>query len=221
MTRIAVMQPYFLPYAGYFRLMCDVDVLVLLDDVQFPKGGWVHRNRLRTQNGELGWLTLPLAKAPLNTLIADLHFRDAAREVLRTMMRRFPAADHPSLNAARLVDVVSDPAGRPVDFITAVLRHTCDILDLMVPMVRSSSLRLSSYNGDRVERLLALCRHFGADTYLNTPGGRRLYDRPTFKRHGIDLQFLPEYRGSTESILQRLHESSPTEVRQEIVANLG
>ena len=220
MTRIAVMQPYFLPYAGYFRLMCNVDVLVLLDDVQFPKGGWVHRNRLRTQNGGLGWLTLPLAKAPLNTLIADLRFRYAAREALRRMMCRFPATDHPSLNAARLVDVVSDPTGMPVEFITAVLQRTCDILDLTVPMVRSSSLALSSYQADRVERLVALCRHFGADTYLNAPGGRRLYDRPTFRRYGIDLQFLPEYRGSTESILQRLHESSPAEVRKEIVDNL-
>ena len=57
MNRIAAMQPYFLPFAGYFRLMCDVDVFVLLDDVQFRKGGWIHRNRLRTRTGDLSWLT--------------------------------------------------------------------------------------------------------------------------------------------------------------------
>ena len=69
MNRIAAMQPYFLPFAGYFRLMCDVDVFVLLDDVQFRKGGWIRRNRLRTRTGDLSWLTLPLVKAPVTTLI--------------------------------------------------------------------------------------------------------------------------------------------------------
>ena len=219
MNRIAAMQPYFLPFAGYFRLMCDVDVFVLLDDVQFRKGGWIHRNRLRTRTGDLSWLTLPLVKAPVTTLISDLRFRDTAREEIRRSIRRFPAAENPSPDAAGLIEAVSNLEDRPLDLIARLLERATDILDLRVPMGRSSSLELSA-GPDRVERLVALCRYFGANAYLNAPGGRALYDEAAFARHGIDLQFLPDYRGPLDSILQRLHEAKPTALRHEIVANL-
>jgi hypothetical protein len=53
MTTVSIMQPYFLPFAEYFRLFAASDVFVLLDDVQFPRRGWVHRNRLHDRGGEL------------------------------------------------------------------------------------------------------------------------------------------------------------------------
>ena len=220
MTRIAVMQPYFLPYAGYFRLVCDVDAFVLLDGVQFPRGGWVHRNRLRTRQGQLAWLTLPLVKAPRDTESKDLRFRDTAADEMGSSLRRFPATATPAADSLELVDMLSKPGGRPVDFIARLFQLTCDRLDLRAPIVRSSTILLPGDVG-MVDRIVALCRHFGADTYLNAPGGRNLYDPEMFRQHGIDLQFLPAYRGPLESILQRLHEATPAVLRQEIVDNLS
>ena len=72
--KIAVMQPYFFPYLGYLRLLRDVDYCCL-NDVQFPRRGWVHRNRVTNNNGELDWLTLPIQKCERNTLIKDLEFK--------------------------------------------------------------------------------------------------------------------------------------------------
>ena len=63
MTTIAVMQPYFVPHAGYFRLFAASDLFVVFDCVQFPRRGWVHRNRLPDAQGRARWLTLPLSKA--------------------------------------------------------------------------------------------------------------------------------------------------------------
>ena len=60
---VAVMQPYFIPYAGYFRLFAASDLFVIYDCVQFPRRGWVHRNRLLDRSGKLRWLTLPLDRA--------------------------------------------------------------------------------------------------------------------------------------------------------------
>ena len=57
------MQPYFVPYAGYFRLFAAADVFVAYDCVQFPRRGWVHRNRLPTATGMSDWLTLPVRNA--------------------------------------------------------------------------------------------------------------------------------------------------------------
>ena len=78
MTAIAIMQPYFLPYAGYFRLIAQTDIFVIYDCVQFPRRGWVHRNKLMDANGEEQWLTLPLEPAPQDVLIRDLAFPDDA-----------------------------------------------------------------------------------------------------------------------------------------------
>jgi hypothetical protein len=53
MTTVAVMQPYFLPYPGYFRLFAAADQVALFDCVQFPRRGWVHRSRRRCRLADL------------------------------------------------------------------------------------------------------------------------------------------------------------------------
>jgi hypothetical protein len=68
------MQPYFIPYAGYFRLFAASDLFVAYDCVHFPPRRWVHRNRLLDRSGAERRLTLPLAKAPRDVLIRDLRF---------------------------------------------------------------------------------------------------------------------------------------------------
>src|SRR5438874_2141062 len=71
---VAIMQPYFIPYAGYFRLFAASNLFVIYDCVQFPRQGWVHRNQLADHSGMRRWLTLPLEKAAQNVLIRDLRF---------------------------------------------------------------------------------------------------------------------------------------------------
>jgi hypothetical protein len=220
MTRISVMQPYFLPYAGYFRLLCNVDAFVVLDVVQFPRHGWVHRNQLRTHNRAPGWFTLPLAKAPLDTPITALRFRPTAADDIRRAIRRFPAASAPVSRTRPLVEAVTAIDREPAAFLTALLELTRDMLGLRVPVLRASELAWTP-PPDRVERILSLCRHFNARAYVNAPGGRALYDAEVFRKSGIDLQFLPDYRGPGDSILQRLHDSSAADVRSEILANLA
>src|SRR5689334_25196809 len=78
--RLAVMQPYFFPFAGYFRLFATVDQFVIFDCVQFPRRGRVHRSQVPGPNGTTKWLTLPLARRPRDVLIRDLEFAPNARE---------------------------------------------------------------------------------------------------------------------------------------------
>src|SRR5215472_19045850 len=78
--RVAVMQPYFFPYAGYFRLFSHVDEFIILDCVQFPRRGRVHRSEVPAPTGASEWLTLPLARQPRDVLIKHLAFASGARE---------------------------------------------------------------------------------------------------------------------------------------------
>src|SRR3954454_12209438 len=80
--RVAVMQPYFFPYAGDFRLFAAVDEFVIFDCVQFPRRGRLHRTEVAGTSDAPEWLTLPLARQPRDVRIADLSFAPDARRRL-------------------------------------------------------------------------------------------------------------------------------------------
>src|SRR3990167_6427798 len=88
---VAIMQPYFVPYLGYFRLFSQTDLFVIYDCVQFPRRGYVHRNQVPDQNGTPQWLTLPLEKCDQKTAILDLQWRSEERRVGKECRSRWSA----------------------------------------------------------------------------------------------------------------------------------
>jgi hypothetical protein len=202
MTVIAIMQPYFLPYAGYFRLIAQTDLFVIYDCVQFPRRGWLHRNKLTDANGVEQWLTLPLTPAPQDTLICDLTFPDHAAQALAERLRPFPVAARRGAHTP-LLERIRQVGGQPVDYISGLLEEAARLMDLPWNVMRSSSLDVpDSFRGQA--RILEITRRLGATRYLNAPGGRDLYDTQTFADAGIDLDFLDPWAGAGGSILQRL-----------------
>ena len=209
------MQPYFMPYAGYFRLFAAADVFVVYDCVQFPRRGWVHRNRLLDAHGELQWLTLPLAAADVDTAIADLAFRPSAKQDLDAQTRRFPVLSSAGFQASPLCDVLRDLSGTPVDYLERTMRFTCDALGIAFNSVRSSSLALSSTLRGQ-DRIIAIVKALGGSSYLNSPGGTALYSSTDFETQGIELRFLPSWQGDFASVLQRLPVEPPAQIARDI-----
>jgi len=212
MTTIAVMQPYFLPYAGYFRLFAEADVVCIFDCVQFPRRGWVHRNRLPGVAGQAHWLTLPLAKGPMNIRIADLQFAEDAAAALETRCKIFPALrdiHHP------LLDATYQTEGDVVTYLMKLLAVSCRELGLPFEVIRTTSLQIpNAFTGQ--DRVLEICRQLNADRYINLSGGRLLYDPQEFARRGIELSFFDDWRGSQWSILYRLLTERAGQVAAEI-----
>ncbi len=195
MTTLAIMQPYFAPYAGYFRLIERADIFVAFDCVQFPRRGYVHRNRLRTGAGTLDWATLPMAKAPQEALIHDLRFTTDAPARWSQLAARY--------GALSLLHGCGPPAAgaRAVDWILESLALSCARLALDFAPVRSSTLNIApELRG--VDRVIAICQRLGAQTYLNAPGGRSLYGAEPFEAAGLSLRFLPDWTGRNDSVLQ-------------------
>ncbi|MFO0481611.1 MAG: WbqC family protein [bacterium] len=214
MTTVAIMQPYFYPYAGYFRLFSRADLFVVYDCVQFPRRGWVHRNRLTGAGGQLQWLTLRLAHAAQDTAIRDMRLEPFAMEQLAADLRRFPAFDRaePELRA-RLP--LLEGGATLVDYLERNLQAVLDCLGSACRMVRSSSLDIDpSLRGQ--QRILAIARRLGADRYLNAPGGRDLYESDAFARDGIRLEFLEPAAGSQASLLERLCSEEPESIRADV-----
>ncbi len=212
---VAIMQPYFIPYAGYFRLFAASDVFVIYDCVQFPRRGWVHRNRLPDSTGTDRWLTLPIAKAPRDVRIQELRFTADAREVLTQRMRLLPLLTLAREPEPEMLTTIRDIGGTPVDYIERLLHIVVSHLGLRWEVLRSSTLAVpDSLHGQ--DRIIEIARRLGATRYVNSPNGRSLYGAGAFEDAGIELRFLRDYPGSSASILRRMLEEDEATLAHDI-----
>lgn len=215
---VAIMQPYFIPYAGYFRLFAASDLFVIYDCVQFPRRGWVHRNRLVDASGAERWLTLPIAKAPRDALIRELRFSIDARDVLAERMRPLPLFATVREPEPEILTTMRDIGGTPVDYIEQLLHSVVSQLGLRWEVIRSSTLGVpDSLHGQ--DRIIEIARRLGATCYVNAPDGRSLYDAVVFEDAGIALRFLSDYPGSSASILRRILEEDADSLAHDIRAS--
>lgn len=188
--KLAIMQPYFLPYVGYFQLIAAVDAFVVYDNVKYTKKGWINRNRY-LRNGSATTFTLPLRNGPDSLSISERRIADnfdPARLVgrLHTAYRKAP---YLAQTLPLVEDIAMNDARTLFDFIHASIRRVCDHLGLRTPLVVASSVPLAPTLGGK-DRVLAICRHFGAATYVNAIGGQELYRDEDFAAQGIRLRFL-------------------------------
>jgi hypothetical protein len=216
--RVAIMQPYFFPYAGYYRLFAAADVFILYDCVQFPRRGWVHRNRLPDAKGELTWLTLPVEYADFHARIEEMRLAPDVRSRLATQVRRFPLLrTAPAAEVERWLEWNGLVDGRPiVDYLEDTLRGSAEALGVARPIIRSSTFNIPA-EITAENRILALCAAVNADTYINAPGGTSLYDATEFNRRGISLGFLPPWQDSYASVLESLVRGEAQQAGRKIV----
>ena len=202
---IAIMQPYFFPYPGYFELIESVDLFVVLEDVQFPRRGWVHRNRFRNKTSlEVEWWGLPLKKGPqASTMISDLvfdlsrenHFRESANRLLFNSHSTSIKSHFPNLFELSRFSVV--------EYLVENLENTKRYLSITTPYLMSSEIpNEKKLTGG--SRLIQICKELGASSYINAPGGKELYDSKDFVSEGINLQFMNDFKGNNLSILDQL-----------------
>jgi hypothetical protein len=187
----AIMQPYLLPYLGYFQLIHLTDEFVLHDDVQYMKGGWINRNRMLV-NGRSAWFTLSVRHADHTLPICKRQWHDAERES-QALLRRFDAAYRSAPHFADVMPVIRTALAFPSDNVADALAHclqvVCRHLELATPVRSSRSLALNPALAGQ-DRVLEICARLGATTYVNPPGGVELYDPAAFRARGLQLNFL-------------------------------
>ena len=197
---IAIMQPTYLPWAGYFDLVDQGDLFVFLDTVQFEKQSWQQRNRIKTPSGAL-WLTVP-CRQRLPQSITEVRIDPASkwrRKHWLSLSANYAHAPHWHVHRGALEAIYARDWDRLVDLNVAMITLMASLLGIAARFVRASEMSLES--GDRTGRLVEICTRLGADTYLS-PRGAFVYlesDRP-FTDRGIRLRFqrfdTPEYRQS-------------------------
>lgn len=191
MKTIAIMQPYFLPYIGYFQLMASVDKFVVFDDVNFINRGWVNRNQLLL-NGGAHTFTVPLRGASQNRLICEIelvneqNWRD---KLLRTIRQAYGHAPYYIKVSALLEGLINYPLIQLDEFLLNSLREVVRYLSLEVEIVNTSRIYKNAHLKGQ-ERILDICRQEQADIYINPIGGIDLYDRASFSKQELSLYFL-------------------------------
>ncbi|MBJ7265753.1 WbqC family protein [Idiomarina abyssalis] len=218
--KLAVMQPYLFPYIGYFQLIYAADLFLIYDDVAYIKQGYINRNSILSPNGATRF-TIPVPGASSNKLISELAFSEDVAKVLRTIEQSYSKAPYfeevfPMIRGALELGDRS---------IASVCQRSFEdifsYLGLKKQFKKTSELEYNRSASAR-DRLIALCQQFGADSYINAPGGRKLYAKQDFAEKGIDLKFvdslLVEYsQGGDEfapnlSIIDMLMNCSPSQV---------
>lgn len=198
---VAITQPTFLSWAGWFDLADQADLVILLDDVAFAKRSWQQRNRLRTRDG-LSYVTVPVLSAGRRTqLIIDteLATSDFIDTLIRTVSANYARAPYFARYFADFCAVLkeSGAAGKLVTLNCGLIDWLAAQLGINTPRVRSSDLAVE---GKRGGRLANLCAHVGAKRYVSPAGAEEylLEDRAEFESRGIsvDLQVYehPVYR---------------------------
>lgn len=188
---VAIHQPNFLPWLGYFDRMVKADLFVLLDHVQFERGNYQNRTRVRI-DGEPRWLTVPVEQYSRDERIADKRVDnrlDGARHWSRihflTLRHAYRDARYLDAYLPKLSAVYSRRFEHLVDLNAELLEFMRGELGIRTPIVKSSSL---APQGAKSELVLDLCRRVGARALLVGLGASRHYlDREAFARSGVRL----------------------------------
>ncbi len=190
--KIAIMQPYFCAYIGYYQLINSVDKFVICDDMQYTKRGWFNRNRI-LDNGTDRVFSIPIKKDNnyLNVnlrYLADNSIKERIR-ILRQIQSLYKKAPFFSQNYTLVRRLFMQEINNLFDFLHFSVVELCSSFDIKTQIILSSSLDIDPKLKSQ-DRVLETCKILDTDIYINSIGGKELYDKEEFKREGIDLKFI-------------------------------
>ena len=188
---VAIMQPYFFPYIGYFQLMQKADIFVFYDDAQYMKGGWVNRNRILT-NDRPHWFTLPVQKANHSLAINQRSYAiqsDTIPGLKRRLAASYAKAPHYD-RISTLIHRLLECGDANVASFNANLLHAVAVdMGIDCRFAAASTLDVPELAAGQ-NKVIALCQAVRATEYVNPIGGQGLYSGAAFSDAGIRLGFL-------------------------------
>lgn len=189
--KVGIMQPYFVPYLGYWQLMNAVDVYVMYDDVNYIKGGWINRNMILV-DGRPQYFNLPIYGASSNKLINEIlvnHDPNIINKNLRIIQNAYKKAPYYSLVYPLIKKILMCNESNIASFINYSFSVINEYIDIKTKLIYSSSLNKD--NGLKgQDKVIAICQLLGASEYYNAIGGQKLYTSNIFDAKNIKLGFV-------------------------------
>lgn len=186
---VAILQPSYLPWLGYFDLMARSDQFVFLDDVQFTRRDWRNRNKIRTRDG-WAWLTVPVIQkhkfdqSLLETKIDNSsNWKEKHRRTIRNHYAKAPYLD---LYFPYFETIFNKEWVFLVDLCLETTQHLKKILNITTPTQRSSRMEIAE---TKAERILAICNQLGTTHYLTGDAAKNYLSQEDFLKHNVHLEY--------------------------------
>lgn len=194
--KIAIMQPYFFPYLGYFSLIKHTDRFIFFDTPQYIKHGWVNRNRILKQDGSPHYFIVPLRKTSQKAAINEIEINNAIswREKiygqLTVYKKKAPFYKDVMDFLHEILDMECSNLSKLN--ITSTIR-TCQFLgiDINYDVYSDMDLQIENVNAPD-EWALRITKQLGYEVYVNPIGGLSFFDREKYKAQNIKLEFLKQ-----------------------------
>ena len=186
--KLGIMQPYFLPYIGYFQLINAVDKYVIYDDVQYIKGGWINRNKLLL-NGKDFMFNLLLSGASPNKLINEITVNENQTSLIKTIQSAYGKAAYFNDVFALVKKIFEFEDKNLGKFIGNSLIQIADYLKFNTKFIYSSEIDKNNLLKAQ-DKVLQICKILEATEYFNAIGGQYLYNKEVFQQDNIKLNFL-------------------------------
>lgn len=192
--KVAIMQPYFFPYLGYFSLIANTDFFVFFDTPQYTPRSWMNRNRIINLNQGFTYITAAVQKAPQKTPIKDILLAEPDlwdKKLLAQLTVYKKIAPYYKQTANLIKQIASKPHTKLSDLNIDATVAVCEYLgiSLHTDIFSKMDLTLGEVCASD-EWTLQIAKVLGYDTYVNPPGGMSFYDREKYSKNGVELQFL-------------------------------
>ena len=212
--KLAIMQPYFMPYIGYFQAIDTVDKYILYDNLNFIKDAWVNRNRLLLCNGNVSTFSVPIIAKSSNTKIVDIRIDNSQKwgeKLLKTIFLNYKKVS----DFDEIFPLLETILSRKYDFLSELnvlsIKTIAEFLSIGTVIEYDNSKYISLEDNlllvdqqnyspfqylektqpiKKVARVIAICKAEGATSFINAIGGQSLYSQEEFAKYGIDLKFV-------------------------------
>ena len=199
MKKIAIMQPTFMPWIGYFGLMEYVDEFVYLDNIQFDKRSWQQRNRIKTPKGEQ-WITVPVSsksKSQQRIMDAELTNDDKLiRKITTGIEQSYKKAEFYEHYAQNFLLTINKKHQKLMDLNTDIIDIFRNDMQIKTPIIRASNLKA---DGEKANLLANICKELECKHYISPPGSKPYIDASdAFENADIEVEYFnynhPKYR---------------------------
>lgn len=188
--KVGIMQPYFLPYIGYFQLIAAVDLFIVYDNIEYTKKGWINRNRMLS-NGTDTTFSLPLRKDSdyLNVVDRELSSDFNRQKFLNQIRGAYIKAPQFKAVWPLIEKIVMYESSNLFRYIHNSIIEICRYLDINTKICLSSEVPID-HNLKNQDKVISLCQANNATIYINTSGGIDLYSKEAFDGAGLQLNFI-------------------------------
>lgn len=186
--KVGIMQPYFMPYIGYFQLIKAVDKYVVFDDVNYINRGWINRNNILV-GGQKRLFTIELNGASQNKHINEIEIKDDFKKFMKTIQMNYSKAPNYQAVMALLENIIAFHDKQLAKFIKNCIQEILHYLIIDTEIIMSSDIDKDNQLKGK-EKIINICKNLQSDFYINAIGGTDMYNKDDFKKNGIQLLFL-------------------------------